>query len=406
MKKEFLIGLLALIALSALGYVTAVVQNWQPFKERTDYTVVFQRINGLKVDDQVLYSGMNIGHVSSISFNDNHNIVVTMSLDTISKLTVPTDVIITIEDRTVLGGKQLSMFRPSSSMNVDAPPGYQFKGENPSDILKNAAETLKKVGDGFDSLKDLLDGEGTIKKLFLEDSLHKDAEEAFRNLAEITKKINEDKGEKGGTISQLLNDPQPYNDLKEFVGKLNELHIDLTADSYVFPEDNYSLTHAGVILTTSPDKFYSLGAHMITKNHETRIATPRAIARQKDTIIYPTVMIGRRFLEHKNLALSAGMLEGEFGARASFYLIMPEDRIGLHFEGRSRIRDKNIRENNENLMARFYVDYEMNFDSFPTMRVTAGAHNIFDDTQGFVGIGFSFRDDDLKYVMGAISGGP
>jgi len=405
MKKEYLIGLLFLIALSAIGYVTAVVQNFNPFKETQEYVVVFQRINGLKADDQVLYSGMHIGHVKSITFDENNDIHVGLSIDLSSNLHIPENAIITIEDRTVLGGKQIEIAR-QTIFTTTAKPGHVFKGINPHPILKNAGKTLEKIGKGFDSLKMLLDSEGTVSKLFKEDVLHEEAKKMFKNINEITQKINEDKGEKGGTISQLLNDPKPYNDLKKFISKLDRLHIDLTADSYVFPEDDYSLTRAGVILTTSADKFYYLGGDILTTNHNTRIATNRAISRQKDAVFYPSVLIGRKFLEYKNLELSAGIIEGEVGARASFYFMMPNNRIGLHFEGRNRIRDKNIRENNDNLMARFYMDYEMEFEKFPTLRVTAGAHNIFDDTQGFVGVGFRFRDDDLKYLLSALSGGP
>ena len=71
MKKEFFIGILFLIVLSIFLYVTSVVQNFNPFKQQDIYVVDFNRINGLKVEDQVLYSGNHIGYVKRIDFDED-----------------------------------------------------------------------------------------------------------------------------------------------------------------------------------------------------------------------------------------------------------------------------------------------------------------------------------------------
>jgi phospholipid/cholesterol/gamma-HCH transport system substrate-binding protein len=404
MKKEYLIGILFLLAIASIGYVTAVVQNFNPFRESHDIVVVFNRINGLKKENQVLYSGSHIGYVKKIRFNEDHMIEVTLSIKNLENVDIPQNASITIEDTTVLGGKQISITRPTLAP-IKARRGHIYKGRDPSPLLKNAGKALEQITEGFEGLTDLLKGQGTIPRLFKEDQLLIDLKKSFKNLGDIAEKINTDKGAEGGMLSQILHDPKPFNDLKKFIGKLDRVHINLNAEYRAFPEDKYSVSNIGARLETDVDKFYDIGASIFSTNHETQIATDRIISRQKDTVAYANVQIGRRFLERNNLELSAGLLEGEVGGKASFYVDMPRDRIGFHFEGRSRIRDKNIRENNSNLMARMYLNYERQFDSFPTLHVSAGVHNVFDDAQGFGAVGFSFRDDDLKYLISALSGG-
>ncbi|MGE4158971.1 MAG: hypothetical protein AB7F75_07725, partial [Planctomycetota bacterium] len=147
-----------------------------------------------------------------------------------------------------------------------------------------------------------------------------------------------------------------------------------------------------------------LKASIFSMNHETEIATPRAIAKQDNTRIYPTVLVGRRFLDAYNLELAAGLLEGEVGFRTRYGVRFDNDMVWLQCDGRSRIRDKYIREGGSVMMTRVVVEYEKRFERFPTLKISAGANNILHDTEGFIGLGFEFRDDDLKYIASALGG--
>jgi hypothetical protein len=406
MTKEFLIGLVFLTATAFVGFFTATVHNWNPFREPFILYIDFNRVNDLSTNNDVTYEGLRVGYVQGIEqirIQGQEKIRVTISLDQYTD--IPRNANINIQDRTVLGGKKINISRPLDPR----PPvknGHVFTGIDPDALIKEAGTTLKSIGESFDEVKSLIldikEGKGTMGRLFTDPSLYDNFNKIGENVNEITDKIN--KGD--GTLGKLVNDSELYDDARDVFRKFTKTHVDLLGQSRIFPEDNYSLTNLSLKITTSEKKFYVAGADFLSTNHQTEIATARAIAKQEDSFIYPTVLVGRRYLEGNNLEVSAGLIEGELGGRSSLALTLPNhDRLWLHIEARNRIRDKYIHENNSTVMARFYLEYEKKLSNFPNLKINLGLHNLIDDTQGFFGFGFEFRDNDLKYLVGVLGSG-
>lgn len=405
MTKEFLIGLVFLTATAIVAFVTATVQNWNPFTDPKIVYVDFNRINDLARNNDVTYAGFKIGYVGDINFiqvDKKEKIRISMVL--VEGTEVPSNAIVTIQDRSVLGGKKISILRPKHPL-PPAQVGHIFVGKDPIPLTEAAGDAALKFGEGIDEIKDLLldikEGKGTMGLLFTDTALYENYNRTGANLSEITDKIN--RGD--GSLGKLVNESDLYDDAETLLGKLTDIHLDIVGDVKFFPEDDYSLTEFGLRITTSPTKYYEAKASIFNTNHNTRIATNRTIARQEDTVIYPTVLLGRKFLEDRNLELGLGLIEGELGGRVGLKMILhDEDQLWAHFEARNRIRDKDIRENTSSGMARVWLTYEKHFDEFPSLRVFVGGHNLMDDAQGFAGFGFTLRDDDIKYLASLLGG--
>ncbi|MGE4159200.1 MAG: MlaD family protein, partial [Planctomycetota bacterium] len=245
MTKEFLIGFVFLIAAAIVAFVTATVQNFNPFKDEFVVYVDYNRVNDLSKDNDVTFNGLRIGFVKSIEFRNVGNerkIRVTLSLEQVD---LPVNAVISIQDRTILGGKKINITRPDES-GPRAEPGHVFTGQDPDPLLKEAGTTLKKIGESFDELKTLLtdikEGQGTLGKLFTDPELFNEWSSAGKEFSDVGSKLN--KGD--GTLGKLINEPDLYNDAKSYMDRLNRLHFDFTLDWKNFPEKAYSITEGGL----------------------------------------------------------------------------------------------------------------------------------------------------------------
>lgn len=151
------VGIFVILAL-ALVVATLVFiargQKW--FEKRYHYSVVFNRVHGLKPGTGVTISGMGIGNVKSLSLNPQSKVALTLEILETYKDYIRKDSQATIISG-LLGGKTVEVTVGSPEQPL-LPVGGTLASQEPKelmDILKeiDVKAPLKKVDEALDNLK-------------------------------------------------------------------------------------------------------------------------------------------------------------------------------------------------------------------------------------------------------------
>lgn len=82
MSREYKIGIVVAAALGMLYWGGSFLSGSNPFKSKTEFHAIYEKVDGLLVSNQVRYKGFKVGRVSSITFSPQLNKwVVTFSVD-------------------------------------------------------------------------------------------------------------------------------------------------------------------------------------------------------------------------------------------------------------------------------------------------------------------------------------
>ena len=248
----------------------------------TFYTT-FRDVDGLKVSTEVLFRGMKVGSVTDISFNPEHpeNLIVEFTVP--KKYPVPNDSKITTHNTYVIGGKVLVIDygrSPENYRNRDTIPSivknefvddlagsFGSIKETASELVNNVSQTLESLNallseENIQSISGALNGlnrvistdlRATVANLnsltasLNNNSVHLDRimsnvgdfsdSLAMVNLPELVDNINTTVlhlndvvtkiNEGDGSLSQLINDQELYDGLKNSSESLNSLLQDI-----------------------------------------------------------------------------------------------------------------------------------------------------------------------------------
>lgn len=243
--SEVIVGVFMVAVLALLAYFTIVISGVDILLGRamTTATVEFPDVGGLKERDSVVYRGMKVGTVDSISLAPN-NIVVKMNVA--KAVVLRNSYRITVASHSLLGGNFLQLDEgEGEALPLDS---TLFKGEPPLDWMHDLGEIAKNLNDltkdgGLKGIITNLEeavgkvnaivqrverGEGTVGKLLsTDDSLYRDLKDAvasakntFTDVAAVAARV--ERGE--GTIGKLLSkDDTVYVDLKNTLSRASEI---------------------------------------------------------------------------------------------------------------------------------------------------------------------------------------
>lgn len=215
---EIIVGVFILMIFLGLAYFTIILSRERIFIKKPTVEIVFGNVMGLRDGDNVVVRGMTVGKVRELSLKEG-GVHVLAAMDSGAKLQFRTDYKISIVPISILGGRYLEINEGSETAPL-LPEGALLRGQQPYDLIADAAALVNSVKKGFvegkivENLTDaaeqaktittrLSTGKGTMGKLLSEDdTLYNDVAASAASLKNITASI--EKGE--GIAGRLVKD--------------------------------------------------------------------------------------------------------------------------------------------------------------------------------------------------------
>ncbi|MCB2189402.1 MAG: MCE family protein [Deltaproteobacteria bacterium] len=253
-------------------------------------------------------------------------------------------------------------------------------------------QVLGKINSGDGTLGALLNERGTVDQL----------NQALTNLNQVSAKINQGQG----SLGKLVNDDTTVTKIDEALTSINDflargdawkVYMDYRGE-YLF-EPGGLRSYVNLRFQPRADKFYLLGVvsdpvglreEMVTTtttNEDGVVSTKtvKQVKRDKDQILF-NAQFGKRIYD---ATFRAGVFQSTGGVGVDYHLL--DDRLTLSLEAFDFSSDYNPH-------LKFAADYH--FLNYFT--ITAGYDDFLDEEDGatfFLGGGFSFYDDDIKFLL-------
>lgn len=279
-----------------------------------------------------------------------------------------------------------------------------------SELISNLSVTADNLASITNNMRE---GKGILGKMLTQDSnALENLEIAAKDIREIAERVNN--GE--GTIGRLINDPATVEKIETALDSISgaatriqnfKTEVDFHGYSLV-AEDSISKGRFSVKLQPRPNRFYVLGitADGFATDADDPRSSGRAYAGQdfgNETKF--TVQFGHIYeaaLFNKDVALRLGVKDSTFGigadmvfnAWADHKLEVSADVYDLSGENSGTSADKGI--THVDLTARLHM-------SDTGLYAIGGIDNALHDkySSPFLGLGWRFRDEDLKFLAGA-----
>jgi len=252
---EMKVGIFVILGLVILIYMTATVGKWNLGRDKG--YLVFSRLDsaaGLLQDSPVKVLGVTKGRIESLEIEkDKAKIYMRVP----SGLTLPQDSLVFVRSEGLLGEKYIEIKPGTPEQPAVSEGGELLQGAPPADIdvlftdLSEVAEGIKQLtrmisqpldsieaspekktalqsmlmnlSETSASLKNLAKrverGEGTIGKLFSDETIYNDFKIALSELSSTVKKVTSEEG----TLGKLLSDEELYTNMKEIATRINTL---------------------------------------------------------------------------------------------------------------------------------------------------------------------------------------
>jgi phospholipid/cholesterol/gamma-HCH transport system substrate-binding protein len=447
-STEIKVGLFVLAGLAAVAWMTYRLGGFRGYGEDFyQINAVFAQVSGLKTGVAVEVAGINVGRVGEIALWDEDRAKVTMFIHRDVRL--PADSRAVIKAQGVLGDKYVELVpgtrgQPelqsgSSIEHTSAPPDMtdlMTKLSSVADDLKSLTEALSADGGGQElrqivdnvkqmsqTLNNLLEvngpeftetmanmarvsqnldritskldqGGGSLGQLLNDDSVVTELRASLAGLRQITQKINS--GE--GTLGRLVNDDAAMEKIEDVLDSVNtylekgesvQVSLDMRADWMT--RYNYLKGTVGLRIHTSPDRYYLLG---VTGDYFGRYSRTdyssegRSWSRENRERgrLKVNAQIAQRFYD---AVIRGGVFESGAGLGLDWYFL--DDNLWATFEAFSGDFD-----HNPHLRALLSWRFWRYF-------YISGGYDDFASDEGrsspFFGLGFTFNDDDLKYLI-------
>ncbi|WP_248634837.1 MlaD family protein [Pontibacter actiniarum] len=232
-----MVGMFVLIAIVifVVGILTLGGQQ-KRFIESITVKTVFDDVEGLKVGNNVWFSGVKVGTVKNIDFYGESQVAITMSIEQEAQKYIRQNSKARISSESLIGNKIIEIFggTPAAEPIEDGDILASEANLNTDDIMKTLQENNKNlttITGNFGEISDrLVRGEGTIGTLLTDSTLAQNFKsliasleqtsqntvQASRDLSRFTNKLNT----KGSLATELLTDTTVFNKLEETMAQL------------------------------------------------------------------------------------------------------------------------------------------------------------------------------------------
>jgi phospholipid/cholesterol/gamma-HCH transport system substrate-binding protein len=233
-EKRYLLKLGIFITLGIAIFIIGIYyigSNQNLFKSNVKINAYFNDVKGLKVGNNINFSGINIGTVSNIVIENDTTVKVEMAIQENVKIFIKKDSKVEISTEGIMGSKNLMIFpgTPNSESIEEGDILLTRKTINVEDILSETERIIEKISVIADNLNEISEkinhGKGDLGQLINSSSITDKLEVASSNFLSLTNELNEiskkvNNGE--GDISKLINEDMLTTQLSDIMVQLNE----------------------------------------------------------------------------------------------------------------------------------------------------------------------------------------
>lgn len=236
-KRSLIVGLFTLIGLIILVVGILVLGSQQnKFSKNLIVKTYFNDVKGLKVGNNVWFSGVKVGIIKEIAFESIDKVRVVMTIQEKDSPFIRKDVVAILGSDGLIGNSIISLVGGTSTFpqveNDDVLKSGPSGGmEQMIGLLQENGDNLSVITKNFATLsQQMVDGKGTVGALLTDDGIATDlkssvsslstvmyaANQAINNLNNLTKKLNTNQG----LIHDLTTDTLVFASLRESAAQL------------------------------------------------------------------------------------------------------------------------------------------------------------------------------------------
>lgn len=223
-KHTWKLGMFVVLGL-ALFFITIyfIGKSQNLFGSNFNLNVKFKNVSGLKIGNNVLLSGIQIGTVKNIEFVTDSIVMVSMVIKTDMQKYIKTDATAGIGTDGLMGDKVITISPGLLSNTIvsdhatitsveavelqDLMAGLKKSIDNAAIITKELSEFSVKINTGKGALSKVLTDEEFAKSI---DRTMSNIESSSKQMVDFSRKLND----KNSTFAKLMNDPFYANSLK------------------------------------------------------------------------------------------------------------------------------------------------------------------------------------------------
>ncbi|MEI6059057.1 MAG: MlaD family protein [Bacteroidota bacterium] len=239
-RHAILVGFFVSIGiLFFVGGILMVGNLHETFKQKMEVISLFNDVNGLQKGNNIWFSGVKIGTVSSVHFYGKSQVQVLMKIETKAQQYIRKDAKVKISSDGIIGNKILIIYGGSpgfaevqdgDTLNVEK----TFSTEDMINTLQENNKNFLAITTDFKVIsKSLAAGEGTIGKLLKDDAVYTNinaataslrlasvkADQLIGSLGTFSKGLNK----KGTLANELTTDTLVFNSVKASVFQLQKM---------------------------------------------------------------------------------------------------------------------------------------------------------------------------------------
>lgn len=245
-KRSLIVGLFVFIGLIILvGGILYMGSQQNKFSKNIQVTSYFKDVKGLKVGNNVWFSGVKVGIIKEIGFQGVENVRVTMNIEEKSSQFIRKDVVATLGSDGLIGNSIISLVG-GSAQTPQIEDGDELKSgpsggmEQMMGLLQENGANLSVITQNFAKLsQQMVEGKGTVGSLMMDDEIANNlkssvssmnqvmanANLAVNNLVSLTQKLNAEQG----LVHDLTTDTLVFASLRDAAAQLQGVTQTATA---------------------------------------------------------------------------------------------------------------------------------------------------------------------------------
>ena len=239
-KRAVIVGLFIFVGLILLVACVLIIGNLhETFKKKTEIVTLFDDVSGLQVGNNIWFSGVKIGTVSSLKFYADRKVKVMMKVEDKAVPYIHEDAFVKLSTDGLIGNKILVIYggtsrTPQISEGDTLRVEKTFSSEDMINTLQENNKNLLVITNDFKIISHkIANGEGTVGKLIGDNSLYAHLDSATLSLQNasiqakqlITSLTIFSKGlnKKGTLANELTTDTVVYKSIKASVLHLQQM---------------------------------------------------------------------------------------------------------------------------------------------------------------------------------------
>jgi len=239
-RRAVIVGLFVIIGiLFFIGGILMVGNLHETFKTKMEVSSLFDDVGGLQKGNNVWFSGVKIGTVSSLNFHGTSQVEVTMNIEVKAQKYIRKDSKVKLSSDGIIGNKILVIYGGTPGSGEIQEGDFlgvekTFTSEDMINTLQKNNENLQSITTDFKAIsKNLAAGNGTIGKFLTDDAVYANinaataslqiasakAQELVSSLATFSSGLNK----KGTLANELTTDTVVFKSVKASVLQLQQI---------------------------------------------------------------------------------------------------------------------------------------------------------------------------------------